>query len=205
MMKTFRYICFLLFLFVSAPGQAQEAELQDYVMIEGRKYWVDRLQKTVLEKEGKYYIRFKEKFYPLEYKKEFPKSPYITIFITLEDGSEHYPYAHYSARINRAMGLEEYADRILEKGNAAYYVHLETKPYRIDSFTRSGKYTAKFYAVLATMDGRIISREELKSYGGLHTFVKRISGGPDAMDTIVISPPLRIKLTPPEKLRKGNR
>lgn len=203
-MKIYRYTCLVIFFFVVAPGLTQEAELQNFVMIEGRKYWVDRLEKTVLEKEGKYYIRYKEKFYQLEYKKDTPKSPYVTIFITLDDGSEHYPYAHYLARIQRAMGFEEHADRILEKGTAAYYVYPETKPYRIDSSSRSGKYTVKYHAVMATMDGRIISREEFKSYGGLYTFVKRISGGPEAMDTIIISPPLRVKLTPPERSGRGN-
>lgn len=170
---------------------AQETSLRHYAIIDGGKYWVDRLEKRVKKVGDTHYALVNDKFYKLEYAPPEGNIYTYEFYVTLEDKTRYYITRTSYGLLYELMNFHETAEMIRHGRRLPYTgPHYEdSKPY--DSLVVDYKSVRKnkAYAVMVTPKRRIISDDEYQSYRGNFTYIRRIDGGPYAMDTIIIKPP----------------
>lgn len=171
--------------------QAQESDLRHYAVIDGGKYWVDRLEKRVKKVGNTHYALVNGKFYKLQYAPPEGNVYTYEFYVTLEDNTRYYITRTSYGLLYELMDLPEAAEMARSGRRLPYTgpLYSGSKPYdslEVD-YTSTRKY--KVYALKVTPEKRIIPDEEFQSYRGNFTYVRRIEGGPYAMDTIIIKPP----------------
>jgi peroxiredoxin len=107
-----------------------------------------------------------------------------------QNGPEAYDFYVIKADGEKFSLTEAWSKKMIAEGKLVLKSnnHPASKPFEKWISPKTGK-KYKWYSVLKTPEGRILTREEFNSFKGNFKWGKKISGGPDAMDTTIIHPP----------------
>ncbi len=148
--------------------------------------------KSIIKTEnGQNYAKVDGEFYLIQWKEKNTQGPTnFDFYVEKSDGSVHSLSDEFLDF--KRKEAEEQGRHVLK-----FKEYPDSKPFVRDT-SASGK-TYKWYDVIRTKEGRLVSRDEFNSYRGNYTYVKRIKGGDYAMDTTIIVPPTEASIKAEEK------
>ena len=175
----------LSFLALLCLNLAGAQDLSDFIILNGQKRKIHH-EKIFKTEHGINYAKVDDQFYPVQQEEPMVQGPsYYTFFVIKENGEKFDISQDHLAHIRaqqEAKGVK----------TLKFKEYPKSKPFVRDT-AKSGK-AYKWFDVIRTKEGRIVSRDEFNSYRGNYTFVKIIDGGDFAMDTTIIIPPTQAAL-----------
>lgn len=175
----------LSFLALLCLNLASAQELSNSIIINGQKRKIHH-ENIIKTENGINYALVDGEFYPIQQEEPMVQGPsYYTYFVIKKSGEKFDISKDY---------LDHVREQQETKGikTLRFKEYPKTKPFVRDT-AASGK-AYKWFDVIRTKEGRIVSRDEFNSYRGNYTFVKIIDGGEFAMDTTIIVPPTQAAL-----------